>query len=196
MDFIRENYDDFQKIKQKIISRKASSGFPTKKSKDPERRKRKIAEQLKNAQEKSYEQKNRSVRTSRNSIDPKPWLRSQYTIDSEQMFCQLCHEELNNVSFKNRNGEDYFESIEIFRKEKFSVEHESQFLALCPLCAEKYKEFVKNDDEAAEKLFNALIEPDNLEIPLRLGEENRTLRFVETHYIGLHVALWGLPEET
>ncbi|MBW2709998.1 MAG: hypothetical protein JRD04_12170, partial [Deltaproteobacteria bacterium] len=68
-------------------------------------------------------------------------------------------------------------------------------LALCPLCAAKYKEFVKNDDEVAEELLNALMESGNLEIPLRLGEENPTLRFVETHYIDLHVALWGVPEE-
>jgi len=59
----------------------------------------------------------------------------------------------------------------------------------------KYKEFVKRDDEAAQKLLNAFKEPDNLEIPLRLGEESSTLRFVETHYIDLHVALWEEPEE-
>lgn len=195
VDFITENYDDFQKIKEKIISQKTSSAFPTKKANDPERRKRKVAEKLKKAQEKSYEQKNRSVRTSRNNIDPEAWLRSQYTNDSGQMFCQLCQEELGNVSFKKRNGEDYFESIEIFKNGKISVEHEAQFLALCPLCAGKYKEFIKYNDEAAEKLFNALKEPANLEIPLQFGEESSTLRFVETHYDDLLVVLFEEPEE-
>ena len=195
VDFIRENYDDFQKIKEKIISRKASSAFPAKKSKDPERRKRKVAEQLKEAPIKNYEQKSRSVRTSRNDIEPEAWLRSQYTIDSGQMFCQLCQQELDNVSFKKCNGEDYFESIEILGGKKLAVEHKAQYLALCPLCAAKYKEFVKNADEAAEELLNALIDPKNLEIPLRLGEESSTLRFVETHYNDLHVVLWETSGE-
>ena len=45
-----------------------------------------------------------------------------------------------------------------------------------------YKEFVKRDEEAMERVKNALMDSDWLEIPLQLGVENTSIRFVETHW--------------
>jgi len=47
------------------------------------------------------------------------------------------------MPFKKRNGEYYFEAVELLSKDDFPKEHHSQFIALCPLCSAKYKEFIK-----------------------------------------------------
>ena len=70
----------------------------------------------------------------------------------------------------------------------FPKEHEAQFLALCPLCAAKYKEFVKGDEDAIEQFREELVgskdksAADELTLPLRLGEHDTSIRFVETHW--------------
>jgi len=48
---------------------------------------------MNDAQEKEYEQRNRSVRITKGAIDPILWLRNQYTNDAGQMICQICKEE-------------------------------------------------------------------------------------------------------
>ena len=42
-------------------------------------------------------------------------------------------------------------------------------------------EFVKNNEDAMKKVYNALKNPDEPEISLQLGELTKSLRFVETH---------------
>jgi len=44
-----------------------------------------------------------------------------------------------------------------------------------------YKEFVKKDEAAMTDLREALLNMDSLEAPLRLGDLETTIRFVEAH---------------
>ena len=65
-------------------------------------------------------------------------------------------------------------------------EHEAQYLALCPLCAAKYQEFIKNDDTATAmtRIRNQIVDADSAQnccIPITLGDEETSIRFVETH---------------
>jgi len=90
---------------------------------------------------------------------------------------------------KKRDGEYYFEAVEALSMERLPKEHEAQFLALCPLCAAKYKEFIKNDEEAMAGFKKGLIDSDSPEIPVNLGDESRTVRFVETHWSDLKTIL-------
>ncbi len=179
-------------IREKIISllQKGSERnkpvFPTKISPNPDRRKKQLTEQNKNAPEKEYEQRNRSVRTTANSIDKETYLRNAYTNDDGQMVCQICKEEM---PFRKRDGEYYFEAVEALSRDYFAKEHEAQFLALCPLCAAKYKEFIKLDDNAMESLKNVLINSKDTEISLKLGDENASIKFVETHFIDIKTIL-------
>ena len=83
------------------------------------------------------------------------------------MVCQICKKEM---PFRKRNDEHYFEAVEAFSQDHFPVEHEAQFLALCPLCAAMYKELVKKDEAADAELKKALMNMDECEVPLRLGE--------------------------
>lgn len=94
------------------------------------------------------------------------------------MICQICKEAM---PFRKRDGKYYFERVEAFSKEYFTKEHEAQFLALCPLCAAMYKEFIKREETAMKELHDALKNGAGLEVPLEMGELKTSLRFVETH---------------
>ena len=60
-------------------------------------------------------------------------------------------------------------------------EHEAQSLTLCPLCAAKHDEFVKNDEVMAE-LREEIVSAENCQIPISLGDNQTSIRFVEPHY--------------
>ena len=168
--------------------------FPTGgKVEDPERRQSRVRGEYSGAPLKEYEQRARNVRTTRNTIDRDTQLRQWYTNESGQMVCQICK---NEMPFRKRDGEYYFESIEAFSKKSLPREYASQLLALCPVCAAKYKHFVRDapEGEATADLRRALVdadstEPDGLEAPLKFGEERATVRFVPRHVIDLKAIL-------
>jgi hypothetical protein len=145
---------------------------------DPERRKSKIIEELQVSPDKQYEPRTRSVRISEATQYVRTWLQNQYKNENGQMGCQICKKEM---PFKKLDGEYYFEAVEAFTKDIFPKEHEAQFLALCPLCAAMYKELVKKDEAAMADLRKALLNVDSLEAPLRVGDLETTIQFVETH---------------
>ena len=82
---------------------------------------------------------------------------------------------------KKREGEYYCEAVEALSKVYCGREHEAQFLALCPLCAAMYREFVKLDERAMKDLNHALKSSDEPEVSLKLGELETSIRFVESH---------------
>ena len=101
------------------------------------------------------------------------------------MICQICKQEM---PFKKRNGEYYFEAVEALAK--VPKEDGVGFLALCPTCAAKYKEFVKRVAEAENHIEQQLLDASNsFEIPIQLGDERTSLRLVETHLLDLQVLL-------
>ena len=160
--------------------------FPQRSTINPERRRERVKERMENAPDKEYEARQRSVRTSRGSIDPSIWLRNLYTNDSDQMLCQICKEEM---PFRKRTGEHYFEAVEALSLEYFGKEQDAQFLALCPLCAARYHEFVKRDEEQEAKLHHALQNTEELEVPVKLGEWETSVRFVERHWLDMKTVL-------
>ena len=187
IEILKELEDDpelLTEVKSLIEAKKAKPEFPTRKSRYPDRRERKVLEDLDKAREKSYEQKKKRVRTSRDSIDPNTWLRSQYTNDDGQMVCQICKKEM---PFKKRDGQYYFEAVEI--SADIPIEYEEQFIALCPLCAAMYKEFIKRDDNAMKKFKEVLTDCDDLDIPISLGDLKTSVRFVAIHFNDLKTIL-------
>lgn len=175
----KENPEEYTKFKEAVSIRKARPTFPNRPVPNPERRQEHLEVQLSDAPVKEYEKRERRVRTTNGAIDPKTWLRNQYTNDADQMICQICKEEM---PFRKRDGAHYFEKKELFSSKYLTKEHEAQYLALCPLCAAKYDEFVKNDDEVMAKLWEEIISTKDCEIPILLGHEKTSIRFVETHY--------------
>lgn len=173
------------------ISRKEDVAFPTRPVANVERRKSGILEELRSAPAKEYHLRQRSVRTSSAPTDARSRLRSEYTNERDQMFCQICREEM---PFRTREGQHYFEAVEAF--DDFPCEVYWAYLALCPLCAAMYKYFVKSDTSRSAMLRfkTALQGSAKPDVPLMLGDL-RTIRFVETHFTDLKTALQAQSEE-
>ena len=178
IELVRQHPEEFQRWKAAIAARNEKPTFPTKAVSNPDRRKKQLLEQLADASRKEYVGRERSVRATRRSVDPSLWLRNQYTNKDGKMVCQICKQEM---PFRKRDGEYYFEAVEALSKDYFSKEHEAQFLALCPLCAAMYKEFVKCDEVAMKDLQHAMKNSDEPEVSLNLGEVKTSIRFVESH---------------
>ena len=154
-------------------------GFPVKEVSNPNRWRAKFDEELDNLPAREYEQRVRSVLVNAATAYTRVWLKVMYTNDDDRMICQMCEEEM---PFKKRDGEYYFEAVEALTNEQFTTVHEAQFLALCPECAAKYKEFVKRNQETVNDVTNQLLLADNCQVSLRLGENEANLRFVEQHW--------------
>ncbi|GLI95539.1 sacsin N-terminal ATP-binding-like domain-containing protein [Methylocystis echinoides] len=186
IEFLKSHPDDFQAWRQSLSERARKPAFPVRTSTDAARGQKRLLEELGSAPEKEYEQRERSVRTTGGMVEPRPWLIGCYTNDDRQMVCQLCHDEM---PFKKRDGEYYFEAVEALDRESISIEHEAQFLALCPVCSAKYREFVKSDVVALAAVQRALLEVDSPEIPIMVGDQKMILRFVERHFDRLRTIL-------
>ena len=99
----------------------------------------------------------RSIRATRSTINPRTALRIRYTDRWKQECTVRCVQ--RGCRSRSRNSEeDYFEAVEALGKGHFFKEHEAQYLALCPECAAKYKEFVKREPKAREVFHNELKE--------------------------------------
>jgi hypothetical protein len=186
IEMIRQNPEEFKQWKTTLTAQKEKTIFPTSPVGNPEHRQERVAERINNSPTKTYEPREISTRISRGEINPSVWLKNEYTNESGQMVCQICEEEM---PFKKRDGEYYFEAVEALSNDYFSIECEEQFLALCPLCAAMYKEFVKRDELTMEDLSVTIRNSDNLEIPLKLGEWKTSIRFVESHWLDIKTIL-------
>ena len=105
------------------------------------------------------------------------------------MNCQICKTEM---PFRKRDGEYYFKAVEVFSKNYLPKEHKAQYLALCPLCSARYKEFIKKDEGAMAILRKDLDNTDELEIPLRLGKLETSILFDAKHFHDLRFIIKGV----
>ena len=62
-------------------------------------------------------------------------------------------------------------------------------LALCPLCAAKYKEFVKRDPENASVVRASISSSEGLVAHVNLGQDEGNIRFVEKHLLDVQGVL-------
>ena len=186
-------------VQQKIDSLlrgeiKKPSQFPEKSSANPERRRIQLIEQYNGANEKEYKPCTRSVRVTEATEDVRFWLKDNYTTNDErQMVCQICKKEM---PFKKRDDEYYFEAIEVLSRNYFPKEDRAQFLALCPECAARYKEFVKRDEKAMRELHEILKNSEGVEAPLKLGDWETSIHFVKIHFDDIKTILQLEPGKT
>ena len=154
------------------------------------RRKELLIIELSNAEEKEYEKRAISIRPTRSTIDPRTALREQYTkTDEKRMFCQMCSKGMPFQTRRN-SDEDYFEAVEALGKGYFFKEHEAQYLALCPECAAKYKEFVKRDKNARDALYDTLKNSDSRQILLESNGQTIRIWFEEKHWEDLKTVVY------
>ena len=189
IEFIENNRAEFELFKAVSFARKEPPSFPIKSVANPEHRQERFSDQLSDAPDKSYEKRERSVRATSGAIDPITWLRNQYTNEFDQMVCQICKYEM---PFRKRDGNYYFEKKEVLSRSFLTKENIAQYLALCPLCAAKYEEFIKSDDVVMAKLKEAIITSNSCEVQLLLVDQLTSIRFVEAHYHDLKIILGGV----
>ena len=159
-----------------------------KKLKSQKRRKELLIIDLNAAEERGYEMRARSIRATQPTLHPGTLLRARYTTETGTMYCQMCSEQM---PFKKRNSdEDYFEAVEALGKRYFFKEHEAQYLALCPECAAKYKEFVKRDPKHQAAFYEALARSDTPEISLESNGEIISIRFDDKHWQDLKTIVY------
>lgn len=173
--------------------------FPTSSVKNPELRKKRVVEQVRNAPEKVYERRERRERVSKDEMGAhRTSLQEWYTNESGEMICQICKEEM---PFKKTDGEYYFTAVEAlttrFKDDEFPENHlpkeyEAQYLALCPGCGARYDYFARTaagSIKLMEELRDQLMNSDDLEVPVCLGELETDIRFVEAHLHDLKAVL-------
>lgn len=181
---LKSRPDEYQRVKLLFASTNHRPAFPVRSPANPDRREEKIRDDYQNAPEKEYDRREKSERISRPNIDPATWLRDHYTNDQGQLICQICEQEM---PFKKRNDEYYFEKVEIFKD--CDREYAQLHLALCPVCAAKYQEFVKTDPNGEmQKTKSSILDGDSLSVPVCL-EKDSTIRFVESHFNDLRTIL-------
>lgn len=162
-----------------------NKSFPERNAPNPNRRDAKTREEYCELSEKEYINSSRSHRTSHLRAEVEAYLRSMYINDDDEMYCQICQCEM---PFKKRDGEYYYEHVEIFDKHSFKKEHEAMHLALCPVCAAKYKEYIKVSknnhseklEELKERLMNFDLDFDEFSVDIEL-DTKAEIRFVEKH---------------
>jgi len=164
-----------------MLERKTNKpDFPERPSPNRGRRAQKAKESVNVAPSVERKKKQRNVRTSKGNVDKRAYLLEKYTNEDDQMVCQICKEEM---PFRLPSKEYYFEAVEAVKKG--SKEHASNFLALCPLCAAKYKEWIKKVPEATELFRNRVLEQDDMDVPIEVDDKPYTVSFVEQHLIDL-----------
>ena len=188
-----QEHESANQGEQNTNDEKGKPIFPVARVKNLERWENRFNEELENAPAKEYAYRIRYVRVTEATEDTRTWLKERYTNDDEQMICQICKEEM---PFKKRDGEYYFEAVEAFTKEHLTKEHDPQFLALCPVCAARYKEFVKRDGDAMVNLINQLTNSDSFEVSLQLGKLGTSLRFVDRHWRAINRFLNKLSKDS
>ncbi len=173
---LQEKPGGLQKLEELVEQMEQKPSFPERPSTNTERRKERAQQGAKTAPRKEYERRPRSTRTSQADGDKNTYLKENYTNRDGELICQICEYEM---PFRRRDGEHYFESVQLF--DDLSREHTAAHLALCPICAAKYKEFVKRDSDNATLVCKSIRTSEEFAVPVNLGQDVESIRFVEKH---------------
>lgn len=155
--------------------------FPNSQVQNPEQRAQSVSGGISGAPDKAYKDCTRSVRTSNKFVNNVAYLKNYYTNSDADMVCQLCKK---IMPFKKKNGDYYFEAVEIFPKKVICKENESLYIALCPTCSAKYKEYIKPDPDKIQALLRHFHSNENEEIPIET-DISETLRFNPPHFVDI-----------
>jgi hypothetical protein len=164
-------------------------------SDDPQRRIATARELGMDAPARKYETKERSVAvgTGVAIAEAKAYLQGHYRRRDGRVACQACHQPM---PFRV-GDQDYFEAVQ-FLKSLTAVHHQNR-LALCPLCAAKYKHAKKTtDDELRTQLQdhvpNLKENGDTwIDLPVVLAGATHDLRFAVKHALELAGILTSAP---
>lgn len=149
--------------------------FPEREARDPDRRAARLAARAQHAPAKTYEVRERSVRTSNNEsrATARSYLEDHYTTPLGDMICQGCQKKM---PFVLPDGSPYFEASELLNG--MTTEHAETHLAMCPVCAAKWRHANPMGDPELRNLIESATSP---EIDITLAGEPVRLRFTQLH---------------
>jgi hypothetical protein len=180
IELLAKRPDALERIRREL---EQQPEFPERNSPDRARRDAGLRQRVREALTKTYERRERSVRTSDAEALSlaRESLRALYTNDDGIMVCQTCQEEM---PFRLKDGRHYFEAAEYC----CAVDREipENRLALCPTCAAKW---IHAKDASPQELAAAIQSANSPELEVTLAGRPTTLRFVETHFLDLRVVL-------
>lgn len=172
---------------------------PTANTNNPEKRAAGVKESVKDAPDRTYEEKLRSIRTSPTAkSEAVIMLRTLYTNTDDIMICQCCGKEL---PFKKKNGEYYFETIALDNRGGvfFTKETMYPYVACCPNCAAMFNEHIVNcssNENRIADLINKIRTGETIKKPngnevieIIMDGKIFNLTFVQKHIIDIRSVL-------
>lgn len=149
--------------------------FPERETRDPNRRASRVAARAEHAPAKTYEVRERSVRTSNTEsrATARSYLEDHYTTQLGDMVCQGCQQKM---PFALPDGSPYFEASGLL--DSMTTEHAETHLAMCPVCAAKWRYANPMTDPDLRVLIAAAAAP---EIEITLAGEPVRIRFTQVH---------------
>ena len=171
------------------------AAFPELASDDPSRRAEVAASDAASAPIRETEEKVRQIvrGQTQTSEDTRTYLKQNYTNNDGVLICQSCHDVM---PFKLKDGSWYFEAVQFVPGRKRV--HKANALAMCPLCAAKYRYVRETKDNALiEDLLAIVVSAGDgsIELPVLIAGKRRTLRLTGKHTIDLQAALRVAGEE-
>jgi hypothetical protein len=184
IEFFQQNKDalrDFEEFKKWREDR----GKPKKPDHEPrnqERRRQQVAQAARNALPVTSEVCARQERSNwEEQHEARAYLREEYTNEDKELICQICGEEM---PFKLNDGSYYFEAIECVRGT--GKELPWNHLALCPVCAVKYRHVNSIQPEEIKRRVLAAL---TTEVLIILAGEEKIMWFTKVHLLDLQTAL-------
>ena len=161
--------------------------LPEQESRTRDLRDKRVAEATKNASERSYSVRERSVAIGHADCDQsaKDYLRDCYSLDDGIMICQICRTEL---PFKLDNEDYYFEAVDFLGDEKAVAWNH---LALCPNHAAMFK----HANGSKEDLRQLLVMSTTATLSIILGRKETPIHFHSKHIGDLQAAFLRNTEE-
>jgi hypothetical protein len=175
--------------------RRQRAAFPVHPSDNPSRRAEVASGDADSADLRETEKRLRQVvrGQTRNAEERRTYLRENYTDSDERVICQCCH---HVMPFKLKDGSWYFEAVEFVPGRKRV--HKVNALALCPVCAAKYK-YVRETKESTliDELLAVGVPAGEgfIELSILIAGKRVALRFTGKHAIDLQESLRVAGEE-
>ncbi|HNJ98663.1 MAG TPA: hypothetical protein PLV13_11085, partial [Ilumatobacteraceae bacterium] len=171
------------------------AAFPELASENPSRRAEVAAADAVNAPVRETEEKVRQIVRGQGQMseETRAYLKQNYTNASGELICQSCH---SVMPFKLNDGTWYFEAVQVVAGRKRM--HRANALAMCPLCAARYKYVRGTKDQAViDDLLAITVEPGQglVEVAVLIAGRRTTLRFTGKHAIDLQAALSAAGED-
>jgi hypothetical protein len=169
--------------------RRHCAAFPESASDNPSRRSEVASGDAVSAPVRETEERMRQIvrGQTQTSEETRTYLKQNYTASDGGLVCQSCH---GVMPFKLKDGSWYFEAVQFVLGRKRM--HKANALAMCPVCAAKYKYVRETEDSTLTEHLLAIgvsAGEGSVELPVLIAGKRTVLRLTGQHAIDLQAAL-------